>query len=61
VRLQLGYGRRLFVVVATTETQANLESLLAAVGASRTLVACLSAPGDVCAARVLARVIPSLP
>ena len=54
-RLQRGYGRRLFVVVATTETQADLEALVAAVGASRTLVVALSAPGDVCAARVLAR------
>jgi hypothetical protein len=55
VALQRGYGRRLFVVVATTETQADPEGLVAAIGASRTFVACLSAPGDVCAARVLAR------
>jgi adenylate kinase family enzyme len=55
VRLQRGYGRRLFVVVATTETQADLDGLVAAIGAERTLVACLSAPGEVCAARVLAR------
>jgi chloramphenicol 3-O-phosphotransferase len=54
-RLQRGYGRRLFVVVATTETQADLDSLLAAIGADRSLVACLRAPGDVAAARVLAR------
>ena len=40
--LQRGYGRRLFVVVATTETQADLDGLLAAVGASRTLVAACS-------------------
>ena len=55
VRLQRGYGRRRFVVVATTETQEDLDSLLAAIGAERTLVACLRAPGDVAAARVLAR------
>jgi hypothetical protein len=55
VRLQRGYGRRRFVVVATTETQEDLDSLLAAVGASRSFVVCLRAPGDVCAARVLAR------
>ena len=55
VMLQRGYGRRLFVVVATTETQDDLDGLLAAIGAERTLVACLRAPGDVCAARVLAR------
>jgi adenylate kinase family enzyme len=55
VSLQRGYGRRRFVVVATTETQADLEVLLAAVGASRKLVVALAAPGDVCAARVLER------
>jgi chloramphenicol 3-O-phosphotransferase len=55
VRLQRGYGRRLFVVVATTETQQDLEALLAAIGASRSLVVALRAPGAVCAARVLAR------
>jgi chloramphenicol 3-O-phosphotransferase len=53
--LQRGYGRRLFVVVATTERQEDLDSLLAAIGASRTFVVCLAAPGEVCAARVLAR------
>jgi adenylate kinase family enzyme len=55
VRMQRGYGRRRFVVVATTETQADLSDLLAAIGAERTLVVALSAPGDVCAARVLER------
>ena len=55
VRLQRAYGRRRFVVVATTETQADLEGLLAAIGAERSFVVCLSAPGEVCAARVLAR------
>jgi chloramphenicol 3-O-phosphotransferase len=54
-RLQRGYGRRLFVVVATTETPQDLDSLVAATGASRTFVAALRAPGDVCAARVLER------
>ena len=55
VRLQRGYGRRRFVVVATTETQEDLDSLLTVIGASRTFVVCLRAPGDVCAARVLTR------
>ncbi len=54
-RLQRGYGRRLFVVVATTETQADLDSLLAAIGTDRSLVACMRAPGAVAAARVLER------
>ena len=53
--LQRGYGRRRFVVVATTETQEDLSSLVAAIGADRTLVVGLEAPGDVCAARVLER------
>ena len=48
--MQRGYGRRRFVVVATTETQADLTSLIAAIGAERTLVVALRAPGDVCAA-----------
>ena len=55
VRLQRGYGRRRFVVVATTETQEDLEGLLDAIGAERSLVVCLRAPGEVCAARVLER------
>jgi adenylate kinase family enzyme len=55
VALQRGYGRRRFVVVATTETQEDLEALLGAIGAERSLVVALSAPGDVCAARVLER------
>ena len=54
-RLQRGYGRRLFVVVATTETQEDLDGLLAAIGAERALVVALRAPGAVCAARVLER------
>jgi chloramphenicol 3-O-phosphotransferase len=55
VRLQRGYGRRRFVVVATTETQSDLDGLLEAIGAERTFVACLRVPGEVAAARVLAR------
>ena len=55
VAAQRRFGRRLFVVVATTETQEDLDSLLAAIGAERSLVVGLRAPGDVCAARVLER------
>jgi hypothetical protein len=43
------------VVVATTETQEDLDSLLSAIGAERALVVCLRAPGEVCAVRVLER------
>ena len=55
LRLQRGYGRWRFVVVATTETQADLDGLLGAIGAERSFVACLRVPGEVAAARVLAR------
>jgi chloramphenicol 3-O-phosphotransferase len=52
---QRRFGRRLFVVVATTETQEDLDALLAAIGAERSLVVCLRAPGELCAERVLER------
>ena len=55
IRLQRSYGRRLFVVVATNETEADLQGLLDAIGAARSFVACLTAPADVASARVLAR------
>jgi chloramphenicol 3-O-phosphotransferase len=55
VGAQRRFGRRLFVVVATTETQEDLDSLLSAVGPEQSLVVCLRAPGEVCAARVLER------
>ena len=55
VRQQRGYGRRLFVVVATTETREEVDGLLGALGVARSLVVALRAPGDVCAARVLER------
>ena len=54
-RMQRGYGRRLFLVVATTETDADVRAVVAATGAERTLVVCLYAPPDVVAERVLAR------
>jgi hypothetical protein len=55
LRLQRSYGRRLFIVVATTETEGDLQGLLAAIGAGRSFVACLTVPGDVASARVLER------
>ena len=55
VRLQRSYGRRMFVVVATTETQEDLEGLLRAIGAERSFVVALSVPGEVASARVLER------
>lgn len=55
VGLQLEVGRHLLLVVATTETATELESVLEAVAAERTLVVCLSAPADVLAQRVSER------
>ena len=55
IRLQRGYGRRLFVVVATTETEEDLRALLGAIGAARSFVVALEVPGEVASARVLAR------
>ena len=54
-RLQRNYGRTLFLVAATTETEEDLRGLIAAIGAERSFVVCLRAPADVAAARVLAR------
>jgi hypothetical protein len=53
--MQRGYGRRLFIVVATTESEEDLRGLLATIGAKRSLVVALTAPGGVVAARVLER------
>jgi adenylate kinase family enzyme len=55
LRLQRGFGRRLFVVVATTETQADLAGLLRATGASQHVVVALAVPGDVAFERILER------
>ena len=44
--LQRGYGRELFLVAATTETDEDLRGLIAAIGAERTFVACLRASGS---------------
>jgi adenylate kinase family enzyme len=55
LRLQRGFGRRLFVVVATTETQADLEGLLRAIGASEHVVVALAVTGEVASERILER------
>ena len=54
-RLQRAAGRRLFLVAATTETEAELRAVLAAAGAARRLVVCLAVAPDTAAARVEAR------
>lgn len=53
--LQRDAGRRLFLVVATTETTDELRGVARAVGAARTLVVLLVAAPDVVAARIEAR------
>ena len=50
-----GAGRQLFLVVATTETSAELQRVIDAVAVDRTLVVCLYAPPEVVAARIADR------
>jgi hypothetical protein len=47
--------RRRFLAVATTETEADLRAVIAAIGAERTFVACLDAPPELVRRRVLDR------
>lgn len=54
-RLQREGGRRLFLIVATTETEEELQGVVAAIGAARTLVICLHVEPATAAARVAAR------
>jgi chloramphenicol 3-O-phosphotransferase len=49
---QRSAGRRLFLVVATTETEEELRRVLEAARAERSLVVCLRAPADELAARL---------
>lgn len=51
-------GRRRFLIAATTETDAELEALVGALRADRTIVACLRASAETAAARVLDREPP---
>ena len=53
--LQRTAGRRRFLVVATTETDAELAALCDAIGADQTVVVLLTASADVVAARIDAR------
>lgn len=55
VALQREAGRELFLIIATTETEADLRGVLDAVPANRVLVICLSAPADLAAQRVADR------
>jgi hypothetical protein len=55
IELQRRLGRDTFLVVATTETEQELRAVIDAVGADRTVVACLSAPAALVARRVRER------
>lgn len=55
ISLQRQAGRRLSLVVATTESHAELRAVLGAVAAERVLVVCLDAPPATVAVRIAAR------
>ncbi len=55
IDLQRRLGRETFLVVATTETEQELRAVIDAVGAKRSLVACLSAPPALAARRLYDR------
>lgn len=61
IALQREAGRETFLVVATTETEHELRSVIDAVAADRVMVICLSAPSDVVAERVADREPDSWP
>jgi predicted kinase len=53
--MQRAAGRRRFLIAATIESQRELDVLIEAVGAERSLVVCLAVPAGVLAARIEAR------
>jgi chloramphenicol 3-O-phosphotransferase len=55
IALQRDAGRETFVVVATTETERELEAVQRAVAADEVFVVCLSAPPEIVAQRVANR------
>jgi hypothetical protein len=61
LRMQRALGRRLFLLIATTETADELRALRDAVAAHDVLVVALSAPPEMVAARVLDREPESWP
>lgn len=54
-------GRDTFLVVATTETEAELQAVIEALGDAQVLVICLSVPSDLAARRVSEREPDSWP
>jgi predicted kinase len=61
IALQREAGRSLFLIVATTETEAELQGVLEAAQADRSLVICLAAPPEIAAHRVADREPDSWP
>jgi hypothetical protein len=61
VSLQRQAGRDTFLIVATTETEEQLQAVVEAVADERVLVVCLSVPGGVAARRVAEREPDSWP
>ena len=61
LRLQRELGRRLFLIVATVEGDADLRGVVEAADADKTLVVCLRADGEALAARIEAREPDSWP
>ncbi len=55
LKLQRDAGRELFLIAATTESASELGAVVAASGAERRLVVCLSAPAEVVAERLQRR------
>jgi broad-specificity NMP kinase len=58
VRVQRGFGRRLFLIAATTETDEHLDGILAAIAADKSTVVCLQAAPETAARRVYDREPP---
>ncbi len=61
IALERQAGRRLHLVVATPETDAELEAIVDALDAERVVVVCLTAPADLVANRVAHREPDSWP
>jgi len=57
-RMQRGFGRTLFLIVATTETDEHIDGILRAIGADESTVVCLQAAPDTAARRVYEREPP---
>jgi adenylate kinase family enzyme len=55
IALQREHRRAAFLVVATPETDDELQAVIDAIGADRTLVVCLTAPAELVSARVADR------